>query len=168
MKAESTKRQECIPRIAHPETRVLILGTFPGIKALEKREYYGNPNNHFWEIIGHCLDIEDFHKLPYRRRLSVLKKNKIGLWDAIKSCERETSLDARIEKEEYNDLSVLKTECPKLEKIVLSSRFMIQTKKRREILGSAGIPYEAAPSPSRRYVIPIEEKKMAWKEIIQK
>ncbi len=143
------------------------MGTFPGIRALEKREYYGNPNNHFWEIIGYCLDVPDFNELPYEKRLSILKKNKIGLWDAIRNCERETSLDVKIEKEEYNDLSVLRKECPQLEKIVLSSKFMLQTRRRKNILEGTGIPYMAAASPSRRYVIPLEEKKRIWKNAIR-
>ncbi len=116
--------------------------------------------------MGYCLNIPDFHELSYEKRISILKKNKIGLWDAIKSCERETSLDTKIKNEKYNDLSVLRKECPNLKKIILSSKFMMQTKKRREILEKAGIPYIAAPSPSRRYIIPIEEKKGAWKEIL--
>jgi len=166
MKAGSTKRLECILRRVYKDTEILILGTFPSIIALEKKEYYGNPKNNFWEILGHCLDIDNFHEFPYKERLSILKKNKIGLWDSIKSCERKTSLDVKIENEEYNDLSILRKECPNLKKIILSSKFMLQSKKRRDILKSAGIPYVAAPSPSRRYIIPMEEKKRIWKEII--
>ncbi len=42
--------------IAGPRSRILILGTMPGVKSLEKREYYGHPQNTFWKIIYAVFD----------------------------------------------------------------------------------------------------------------
>jgi hypoxanthine-DNA glycosylase len=38
------------PIVDH-NTRILILGSVPGAKSLEKIEYYGNKQNQFWKII---------------------------------------------------------------------------------------------------------------------
>ena len=37
--------------VVNENTKILILGTIPGIASLKNQEYYGNPRNHFWKII---------------------------------------------------------------------------------------------------------------------
>src|SRR5690625_8040424 len=76
-----------------PETpRVLILGSMPGGMSLEKQEYYGNPRNHFWDIL-----FELFQQDPltdYEEKMQFLKQHQIALWDTIGTCYREGSLDS--------------------------------------------------------------------------
>ncbi|MFJ6265068.1 DNA-deoxyinosine glycosylase [Lysinibacillus xylanilyticus] len=59
-------------------TKVLIVGSMPGKQSLEKQQYYGNPRNHFWPIIGEILEMD----VPqdYGQRLKLLKDHHIGLW----------------------------------------------------------------------------------------
>ena len=40
------------PPILGPDPRVLVLGTLPSRKSLEKQEYYGHPQNAFWKIMA--------------------------------------------------------------------------------------------------------------------
>ncbi|UZM99347.1 hypothetical protein OL548_02865 [Lysinibacillus sp. MHQ-1] len=44
----------------------------PGKQSLVKQQYYGNPRNHFWPIIGQLLQVE----VPedYCERIALLKK----------------------------------------------------------------------------------------------
>jgi TDG/mug DNA glycosylase family protein len=82
---------------------VLILGSFPGRQSLAAREYYGNPQNHFWKIMENLFSI-DSH-LPYVQRCSLLTGHGIALWDVIAGCSREGSADREICNPRFNDLA---------------------------------------------------------------
>ena len=84
--------------IIDEQSKILILGSVPGVKSLEQQEYYAHPQNKFWTIIFELLD-EEF-TLNYDLKLNILKQNKIALWDVIDSCERKGSLDSEIKNEE--------------------------------------------------------------------
>jgi double-stranded uracil-DNA glycosylase len=82
---------------------VLILGSFPSRQSLEKNEYYGNPQNHFWHIIEALFNID--RHLPYAVRISRLTAHRIALWDILSGCCRDGSADAQIRKPVFNDLA---------------------------------------------------------------
>jgi double-stranded uracil-DNA glycosylase len=82
---------------------VLILGSFPGRQSLEKKEYYGNPQNHFWHIIEALFNID--RHLPYAVRISRLTEHRIALWDILSGCCRDGSADAQIREPVFNDLA---------------------------------------------------------------
>ncbi|MCE1197309.1 DNA-deoxyinosine glycosylase, partial [bacterium] len=72
----------------------LILGSFPSAQSLERREYYGNPRNHFWRIAAACLGRGEPH--DYGDKLALLRDGRIALWDVYAACERRGSLDKDI------------------------------------------------------------------------
>ncbi|MGN7477822.1 DNA-deoxyinosine glycosylase [Solibacillus silvestris] len=108
--------QNILPAIVDEKTTVLIIGSMPGKQSLEKQQYYGNPRNHFWSIIGELLAVE----IPenYSEKIALLRSHKIGLWDSIESCERKGSLDATIKNEIPNDFQALFKKYPQI-KLVL-------------------------------------------------
>jgi len=99
-------------------TKVLIVGSMPGKQSLEKQQYYGNPRNHFWPIMGELLETE----VPdnYVKRIALLKHNAIGLWDTIETCEREGSLDAAIRNEKPNDFQTLFEKYPNIQLVLFN------------------------------------------------
>ena len=82
------------PPIANKKARILILGSMPGKESLRKNEYYANPRNVFWRIMAGLYEFGQ--DTGYERRIRILRKNKIALWDVMNACERRGSLDSAI------------------------------------------------------------------------
>ena len=51
---------------------------------------------------------------PYGDRLAALREAKVGLWDVIRSAERNTSSDSQIREAEAHDLAALIADMPDL------------------------------------------------------
>jgi len=92
-----------LPPVLGKLPEVVILGSFPSQQSLMKKEYYGNPRNHFWRIIEALFSL-DCH-LSYSVRTSRLVDHRIALWDVISTCSRKGSADARIQDPVFNDLA---------------------------------------------------------------
>jgi hypoxanthine-DNA glycosylase len=82
------------PPIADARARVLVLGSLPGRKSLEMREYYAQPYNAFWRIMGELAGAGP--ALGYEKRLARLRARGIAVWDVLAAGEREGSLDSSI------------------------------------------------------------------------
>lgn len=98
------------------DTRILVLGSFPGAASLAAQQYYAHPRNQLWPILS-ALTGEDLAALPYVERLPRLLAHGFGLWDVLLACEREGSLDAAIRNSAANDFERLRTLCPALETV---------------------------------------------------
>ena len=98
------------------DTRILVLGSFPGAASLAAQQYYAHPRNQLWPILS-VLSGEDLAALPYDERLPRLLAQGFGLWDVLGACEREGSLDSAIRKPAANDFARLRTLCPRLETV---------------------------------------------------
>lgn len=83
------------PPIARPGSRVLILGTMPGVASLRARQYYAHPRNAFWRIVGELFRFDP--SAPYPVRAARLAAAGVAVWDVLKSCAREGSLDSDID-----------------------------------------------------------------------
>lgn len=99
---KSHKKISSFKPIIDKNTRVFIVGTMPSVQSLIDGEYYAHPRNHFWQIMTIL-----FHKgLPFKsfdEKKACLLKNKIGLWDALETCQRQGSLDSNIKNETPHD-----------------------------------------------------------------
>ncbi len=82
------------PPILPSEPKVLILGSMPSVESLRRRQYYAHPKNAFWRIMGALLGFDP--DLSYPRRVAALRRANLALWDVLKCCERDGSLDAAI------------------------------------------------------------------------
>ena len=103
----------CFAPICDAHTRLLILGSLPGEKSLELGQYYGNPRNQFWSILGEIIGA-NLPLLSYEAKLAELWVHRIGLWDVVASAERRGSLDQDLRSIRDNDLMELIDRLPSL------------------------------------------------------
>lgn len=83
------------PPVSAADARVLVLGTLPGQVSLKKGEYYGQPQNTFWRIMGELFAMAP--ELPYAGRKQRLMDAGVALWDVCEAAHRPGSLDASIQ-----------------------------------------------------------------------
>ena len=160
-----------LPPLIAPNTRVLILGSFPGVKSLQTQQYYGHPQNNFWKLIFSiifkektALNRQEYCAACYEKRSDCLLSAGIGLWDVYASCERVGSLDAAIRNAQLNDLATLKTRCPQLQAIAHNGGESYSHAKHTQALD---LPVYKLPSSSPANASwSFERKLMAWDEAI--
>ncbi|GAA4005401.1 DNA-deoxyinosine glycosylase [Comamonas faecalis] len=105
--------------VVAPTTRVLVLGSFPGVASLVAQQYYGHQRNQFWVILQ---ALWPQHPMPasadYAGRCAWVLARGLGIWDVYAACEREGSLDSAIRNARLNDFAALRAQLPRLVAIV--------------------------------------------------
>ncbi len=148
--------------IVFKDTQTLILGSFPSIKSFENNFYYAHPSNQFWKILEAVTSYPVNNK---DQKVWLLKEAKIGLWDMIKACSRENSLDSSLEDEEVNDLPAFLEAHPSITKVAFTgkkSQALFETH-----FGYLEIERVYLPSPSAAYAkMPIAEKINIYKTLL--
>lgn len=148
--------------IVFKDTQILILGSFPSIQSFEKNFYYAHPRNQFWKLL------ESITSYPVNNRdqkVWLLKECKFGLWDMVKVCSRENSLDSSLENEEVNDLAAFLEDHPSITKLAF-------TGKKAEALFKTHFPHLTIetvylPSPSAAYAkMTFDEKAAQYKKLL--
>ena len=152
-------RISSFPPIISKDSKILILGSVPGIKSLEMQEYYAHPQNKFWKILFEIFR-EDF-STDYSEKLNFLKKYHIAVWDVIDSCERKGSLDTEIKNENHHNILQLLEDFPNIKVIYCNGQKSFKTLG--QILPQDfEIPIFVLPSTSPAYTIPYEKKLEDW------
>lgn len=111
-----------LDKIITQDSKVLILGTMPGIISIESNRYYCNPRNQFWQIMDKLM--KGISTSDYKKKIKMLDEYGIALWDVLESCDREGSLDSKIEKgtEKPNDFQSLFDEFKSLRVIFFNGK----------------------------------------------
>lgn len=112
-------RKASFAPVADGNTRILILGSLPGEASLAAGQYYANPRNQFWRLVGGVIG-RDLASLDYDARLAMLLDHGIGLWDAIGSATRAGSLDTAIRDAEANALADFAVTLPQLRAVAFN------------------------------------------------
>ncbi|MEA5097670.1 MAG: DNA-deoxyinosine glycosylase [Burkholderiaceae bacterium] len=153
----------CFPPVVAPDTRVLILGSFPGIASLAAQQYYAHPRNQFWRLLSAVLG-EDWTTLDYPQRLERLLAHRLGLWDVIAACERNGSLDASIRNPQFNDFAALHAHCPALTRVCFNGKTSGRFAPR---LAAAGFETLVLPSSSPANAqLSFAQKLESWRKLL--
>ena len=154
-----------LPPLVSPATKVLILGSFPGVRSLQAQEYYGHPQNQFWKILS-ALWAVDLLGMDYEARLTVVRTQGLGIWDVYGACEREGSLDSAIRNAELNDFAWLQQQCPRLQAVAHNGGESFRHAKHTQALG---LPVHPLPSTSPANASwSFDRKLAAWAEVLRR
>ena len=153
-----------LPPVIGRQTRLVVLGSFPGAASLAAGQYYAHPRNQFWPLVGELLG-EDLRALPYLQRLDRLRRRGLGLWDIYARCRREGSLDSAIEDAVLNDLASLRVRAPGLRAVAHNGG---ESARAMRITAALGVPVLRLPSTSPANASWSYERKLAaWREALQ-
>jgi hypoxanthine-DNA glycosylase len=144
-------------------TGTLILGTLPSDKSLAAGQYYANPGNDFWKLVGEALT-QSFEGLSYEAKVELLTANHIGLWDAYHACFRPGSLDKNITETELNDFSILKSIAPNVRLICFNGKGAAEAE---ELLTRLDYQTRLLPSSSGANRRDRDGRLMRWKAAIR-
>ncbi|WP_428101201.1 DNA-deoxyinosine glycosylase [Candidatus Rariloculus sp.] len=140
------------PPVYSPGARILILGSLPGARSLEAREYYAQPQNAFWRIMGALYGSGP--ELAYEARLARLTEHAVALWDVLAAGQRPGSLDSAIVRPTAvtNDFASFFERNPSLRSICFNGATAAELYRRKVLpaLDSrfAAIPRRTLPSTS--------------------
>ena len=154
-----------LPPIVAPDTRLVILGSFPGVASLAAQQYYGHPRNSLWALLS-ALWNEDLVGLDYSARLDALGRHRVGLWDVYQACEREGSLDSAIRAPVPNDLSRLLRMAPDLRAVAHNGA---ESARSRRVTQALGVDVHALPSTSPANAAwSFDRKLAAWRAVFSR
>lgn len=158
--------------IASDDAERLILGSMPGKASLEANQYYAHPRNAFWTIIERLLGLD--LDACYADRIRLLTAHQIALWDVLKTCTRESSLDSDIIEASItpNDFETFFVSHPNVRQVYFNGA-MAEKAYRKHVLPTLGEPprltYVRLPSTSPAHAsLTLEAKIVAWKCIAPK
>jgi hypoxanthine-DNA glycosylase len=151
------------PPVADARTRVLVLGSLPGEESLARSQYYANPRNHFWRLIGAVTGL-DLAALPYGDRLEALLGSGVGLWDTVGSATRRGSLDGAIRLDRANDLAALTASLPALRAVGFNGGKSASIGV-PQLAGRPDLALIQLPSSSPAFTRPFEEKLAEWRKL---
>lgn len=144
------------------KTRFLIIGTMPGAASLAAGEYYAYKYNAFWRIIA-ALSGENTGS--YEKKKKALMKISGGLWDSLRSCERQGSLDSAIRNEIPNDFENLLQKYPSVRRLFFNggTAFRYFRKYHKQLL--LKYAYTVLPSTSPANAgMSFAEKSAVWRK----
>lgn len=153
--------------IINSETEILILGTLPSDISIQTGEYYANSKNQFWKIIYKIFN-DGISEFSYNKKIELLLKNKIGLWDVLTVAKRNGSLDSNIYNEKFNDFEKLFDEFPKLKIIVFNGNRAGNYFKSFEFKRKGKLYYTLPSTSSANTWKTFDEKYKDWNEILKK
>lgn len=138
-----------LPPSVDRRSKILVLGSMPGAASLAAQEYYAHPANRFWPLMAQLLNEPEVSG-DYEKRLGMLLRHHVALWDAIDTCDREGSLDSDIRNAKANDFAAFLKKWPKIRIIGLNGGKAYATfaKSNKPLLSRPGLRILKLPSTS--------------------
>lgn len=154
-----------LPPIVGAGAHTLILGNMLSVMSVASAQYYGNPRNAFWRITGEFFGFAADH--PYDDRTAALVANGVAVWDVLKSCRREGSLDSSVEPDSMvpNDFGDLFAAHPGIRRVFFNGA-AAEKNFHRLVPVPPDVRYRRLPSTSPAQTMRYEDKLAAWRDAI--
>ena len=151
-----------LPPIVGGLPTALFLGNAPSVQSLARQQYYGNPRNAFWPIMGSLLGFAP--DAPYPQRCAALVTAGYAVWDVLAFCRRPGSLDSAVERESMvvNDFAEFFGRWPTIRRVYFTGG-AAEANYRRLTLVSPDVEYARLPSTSPAHTVPFAAKLAAWR-----
>ena len=157
--------------LARADAEILILGSLPGRESLRRRQYYAQPRNAFWPIMGALADFAP--DLEYAARIERLLRARIAVWDVCRAAFRAGSLDAAIVADsiEVNDFPRFYRAHPAI-RLVCCNGATAELLYRRRVLPAldsrlGALPLKRLPSTSPAHAArSLADKRAAWRRAL--
>lgn len=157
---------QCFNFLLDKNTKILIIGTMPGEASLKAGQYYAHPRNCFWRIIADSLN-NGVAFSDYKAKTHFLCAHGIGLWDNLKFCYRQGSLDSQIRQEIPNDFESLLPKYPNIKVLLFNGQKSFAFFKKYHPLLLSQISYQILPSTSpANAAMSYAAKLSAWQQAL--
>lgn len=156
------------PPIANRLARVLVLGSMPGAASLRAGRYYAYSHNAFWSIMGELFGAGP--EVAYEKRILLIKRAGLALWDVMASCVRKGSLDSDIDEASIvpNDFSAFFDAHPQIRHVFFNGAKAENCFRRyvRPDLPDRGLQFTRLPSTSPAHAsLSLQKKLAAWRAV---
>ena len=134
----------------------------PGKASLQAGQYYAHGRNTFWKLMAAILGFDA--SLPYDGRLSAVVAAQIAVWDVLKLCTRETSLDSDIGDPVPNEFADFFKLHPQIDRVCFNGA-EAENRYNTHVRGVvvASVEYRRLPSTSPANAsVSYTEKLAAW------
>lgn len=152
--------------ISSKEPKIMILGSAPSVMSLNLYQYYGNKRNCFWTLLAKLYNKESFEN--YNQKISFIENNNLLLWDVVKVCNREGSLDSNINQVVANDIEKVIKDNTSLNLVIFNGKKANELYKKYIYYYPKNIDFFTLPSTSPAYTLSFEKKYEKWKSIFDK
>lgn len=158
------------PPLIGADARVLVLGSLPGRASLAAQQYYAQPQNAFWMIMGALCGAGP--ELGYADRLVLLTRAGVAVWDVLYEAARPGSLDSSIvaSSQSVNDIAALVSNHETIRLIAFNGQKAAEIFRRRVAPGLTCPDLETAtlPSTSPAYASLKRTEKLAhWRRALK-
>jgi hypoxanthine-DNA glycosylase len=157
------------PPVVGEKPRILVLGSLPGRASLAAGQYYAQPRNTFWTIVGELCGARS--ELDYAGRLDALTRSGVALWDVLHEAARPGSLDSNIvaASQRINDIAGLIAIHTKISLVAFNGQKAAEIFRRHIEPSLTRNDFAVATLPSTspaHATLTREEKLVRWREVL--
>jgi len=145
-------------------SKIFILGTIPSPKSREYGFYYGHPQNCFWVVLARSLSAAE-PAPDIASRTAFLLKNRVAVWDVLRSCDIAGAADSSIVNPVANRFAPLLAKT-RIDRIFTTGKTATELFN-RHCAEEAGMPatYLPSTSPANRAAQSKPDFYMKWAQI---